>query len=350
VRLPILIAAGLLGRVQGVPERAWPAAPLEFREPFTLVTSIRELGDGRVLVVDRQDRIVRLVDLARGTATQVGRQGGGPGEYQSPSRLLPLGGDTTLLVDPRLQRTIVIGPGGVAGDVFLDAGVLLSLPSSARMPQAVDALGRLYFTGSMMSDRGAIPAPPDSASILRFDRRVGTVDTLARIKLARPNILVDREGTKIKSVNIRKVRFAPHDDWAVASDGRLVIVRTDQYRIDYRAGNGPLIPGPRIAYRPIPVVDADREGAIVPLPKFKPPFDGPSIWLAPDGRVWVLRTTAAADSTARYDVFDEAGRVVARVALPPRTRVVGFGRTAIYVVRRDQDDLEYLGRLALPRL
>jgi len=47
-------------------------------------------------------------------------------------------------------------------------------------------------------------------------------------------------------------------------------------------------------------------------------------------------------------VFDPTGHQLERVALKPRTRVVGFGKTTMYVVRRDEDDLEYLGRLALP--
>ena len=185
--------------------------------------------------------------------------------------------------------------------------------------------------------------------MLRFDRRTGRVDTLARVKLAKPNILIAREGTKITSVNIRKVPFTPHDDWAVFPDGRLVIVRTDAYRLDQRAATGgALIRGPRITYAPVAVVDADRIGVIDPLPKYKPPFEGPSTSVAPDGRVWVRRTTAATDSTARYDIFDSSGRVLSRVALPPRTRLAGFGKATIYLVRRDEDDLEYLGRGPLP--
>jgi hypothetical protein len=174
------------------------------------------------------------------------------------------------------------------------------------------------------------------------------VDTLARLKQARTNILIDREGAKIKSVNIRKVPFTPHDDWAVFPDGRVIIVRTDPFRVDQRGVRGDVLHGPRISYQPIAVVDADRGLAIDPLPKFKPPFDGPSTLIAPGGRVWVRRTTAASDSISRYDLFDPTGHLLERVALMPRTRVVGFGKTAIYVVRRDEDDLEYLGRRALP--
>lgn len=350
MRVSLIVAVAVLGGVQSVPERTLPAATLEFREAFTGIGSVRELSDGRVLVLDREDKMVNLVDLARSSSTPVGRQGGGPGEYKSPSRLIPLRGDTTVLVDPGLQRSIVISPSGVAGDVLLNAGEMVSAPGGARVPQAADALGRLYFTASGFAPGADLSTLPDSVLLLRLDRRTGRVDTLARLKQARPNILIDREGSRIKSVNIRKVPFMPHDDWAVFPDGRVILVRTDPFRIDQRAAGGALTRGPRIAYLPIPVVEADRGAAIDPLPKFKPPFDGPSTFLAPDGRVWVRRTTAAADSTARYDVFDASGRVSSRVSLPPRTRIAGFGKASIYVVRRDEDDLEYLGRLGLPPL
>ena len=179
MRLSLVVAAASLAVSQAVPERSLPAATLEFKEGFTGIGAIRELGDGRVLVLDRQDKMVRLVDLTRGTAAPVGRQGGGPGEYRSPSRLIPLGGDSTLLVDPGLQRSIVIGPGGAAGEVLLNSNDMVSAPAGARAPQAVDALGRLYFTGSGLAignrytDPSRLPPPFQARSPDRAGRYPG---------------------------------------------------------------------------------------------------------------------------------------------------------------------------------
>ena len=48
-----------------------------------------------------------------------------------------------------------------------------------------------------------------------------------------------------------------------------------------------------------------------------------------------------------YDVFGPAATIIARVALPPKTRLIGFGNGTVYLVRRDADDLEYLQRYRL---
>lgn len=59
------------------------------------------------------------------------------------------------------------------------------------------------------------------------------------------------------------------------------------------------------------------------------------------------RTTTPGEPPT-YDVIDGMGRLVEQVKLAMRARVAGFGAGAVYVVRRDSDDLEYLERLLSP--
>jgi hypothetical protein len=63
--------------------------------------------------------------------------------------------------------------------------------------------------------------------------------------------------------------------------------------------------------------------------------------------LWVQRAHAA-DAPPSCDVIDTTGRIVSRVVLPRHTRVVGFGVNSVYLVRIDDDDLEYLQRFRLP--
>jgi hypothetical protein len=73
---------------------------------------------------------------------------------------------------------------------------------------------------------------------------------------------------------------------------------------------------------------------------------GDAVQITPEGEVWVERTRKASDRTPRYDVFDRTGRLTGQVRLRPRSRVVGFGKGTVYVVRSDEDDLQYLERFA----
>jgi hypothetical protein len=66
--------------------------------------------------------------------------------------------------------------------------------------------------------------------------------------------------------------------------------------------------------------------------------------MTPEGQVWVQRVKPASDKTPSYDVFDGAGNLVGSVTLRPKSRVAGFGKGTVYVVRSDEDDLQYLER------
>ena len=98
--IALTAAALALGSVAPLAAQAQAARQLtkpdaEFPEPFTQVTGLRELKDGRLVVIDSRDKIVELVDFKAGNATKVGREGSGPGEYAFPMRLVPLGGDSS---------------------------------------------------------------------------------------------------------------------------------------------------------------------------------------------------------------------------------------------------------------
>ena len=66
VFFPTLAASQQPLRLQK-PEATYP-------EPFTFIASIREVPDGRVLVLDRRDRIVLLIDFRSGKAVGVGEK------------------------------------------------------------------------------------------------------------------------------------------------------------------------------------------------------------------------------------------------------------------------------------
>ncbi|MGQ0643339.1 MAG: hypothetical protein ACT4P6_21545, partial [Gemmatimonadaceae bacterium] len=107
-----LAASASSAMTQSVPTRQLGKADAEFADPFTQIAAIRELKNGRVLVVDPRDKVVQLVDMAGGSATKVGREGQGPGEYSLPMTLVALPGDSSGIFDPLNQRYLLIDPSG----------------------------------------------------------------------------------------------------------------------------------------------------------------------------------------------------------------------------------------------
>jgi hypothetical protein len=386
--------AGAVSAAAQAPLRTLAKPDAEYAEPFTQINGIRELRDGRVIVSDVREKTVQVVDLKANSAEKIGREGSGPGEYALPSRLLALPGDTSVVYDPLNRRFLIIGPNGKAGafasyesDEPAGRGPRITLGA-----RYTDARGRLYSQGPNFSiGPNGEPSSADTAPIIRFDRATKKTDTLAWVLTPLTQIRSSQGGSQGgTNVSIRAGGgnpFAAADDWAVMPDGRLAVVRTKDYHVDWYAPNGQKTSGPAVAYEKLKVTEDDkkafrerrasgvgtaivvtqqqgpggatRSAGVAPpssmqipeptdWPDVKPAFTANAAAAAPNGQLWVLRTRAAKDKIPTYDVFDATGRVVSRVALPADTRLVGFGNGTVYLARSDEDDLQYLQRYRMP--
>jgi hypothetical protein len=363
----------------------------ETSESFTRIAAIRELPDRKVLVADPQDKVVQLVDFASGTTSKVGREGSGPGEYALPMTLLGLPDGSTLVQDLLNRRFLIVtADGKPAGFLELPRpptsgaanGPGPGLILGGLQMRGSDAKGWLYFEGSPLFAQGAPPA--DSVPLLRWDRVHPTFDILGYLKLPTGGMQASGGGGRFEvRMGAQKV-FTPAEAWAVAGDGRIARVQPNPYRVLWLDAARKLSAGPVQPYTPIRVTEADKElvrearkrnrgitvafgpggrnvapppgAGQVPEPEFAetmPPFEGgpgrgASVLATPEGELWVLRTRPASDKTPTYDVFDRTGGLVKKVTLNPNSRVVGFGKGTVYVVRTDEDDLQYLQRYARP--
>jgi hypothetical protein len=389
------VAAPRVAQAQGA-TRALTKPEVEFPEPFSGVIAVRELRDGRVLVADTKDKIVQLVDLKGKRATKVGREGSGPGEYGLPMQLVALPNDTSIVFDPLNSRYLTILPDGKPGATFrLEDGA--PPPPAARAeggpmlrggiqtvtaPRAVDAQGRLYFEGSPLVFGPNGPAAADSAAIMRYDRKSHRYDTLAFVQLPKDAAQVTSSNAGgQQNVQVRiggRSPFQARDAWTVMANGSVVIARVKEYRVDVVAPTRQVTRGAAVPYTPVKVGDAEKteyrdsqksstamgitrsveNGKVTtgaaPMappeepkawPAVKPPFTQNGIFATPTGEIWVARSRAAKDEIPRYDVFSAAGRLTGQVVLPKKTRVIGFGAGgAVYTLRTDEDDLQYLQR------
>ena len=366
----------------------------ETSESFTQITAIRELPSGKLLVADSRDKVVQLVDLATGATVKVGREGNGPGEYALPIALIGLPDGSTLVHDMLNRRFLIVSPDGKPG-AFLElprpttpagAGGPIML-GGIQQVRGYDDRGRLYFSGSPFSPTGG---SLDSVALLRWDRVKPTFDTVGYLKLPPNSASRSQSGGNVMIRMGNNVRFTPAEAWAVAGDGSIARVFPSPYRVAWMSGRSAPVLGPVVPYTPLKVTEADKQafleqmrrnpgtrimiggppgggggggggggsppGGEPPPPEFaetKPPFEAGigmlgTVQATPDGEVWVLRTRPATDKVPSYDVFDKTGTLVKKVTLNPNSRVVGFGKGTVYVVRSDEDDLQYVQRFKKP--
>ena len=325
---------------------------VEIDEPFTNIGSVRELSDGRLVVVDAGNQSVHVVDFKTKSVEQIGGNGSGPGEYRSPVALLPSSGDTTLLADPGNARLLAIAPNAKDVRAVTDMWPFAGGRPGTRLARGADARGRGYFQGraTAMRPEASGSVATDSAALVRSARGSAGEDTLGYISLSPRKINMSSKDGKIQSVSILIPPFPSQDGWVVFPDGAVALVRANDYRVDWVLPDGKRVAGRPIPFTPVRVTEADKKGRKDPQPDWpdvKPPFAYANVLAGTDGNVWIPRYGSAEDKRSHFDVVDRRGAVIARVDVPNRGRIVGFGPKSIYVVRLDGDDLQYLQRFPL---
>jgi hypothetical protein len=346
-----------------------------FPEGFTSLTAVRELPDSRVLVLESCEEVIHLLDFTTRRASRVGRSGAGPGEYRAASGLWPLPGDSSVTQDYRNSRFLVIDPRGIPGRFFpgLPTLNLRSGRYAIGYPFTVsgaDGRGGLYSRqiGTRITQDGYVRV--DSVPLERWSPSTGRRDTAAFLRNLNPGPYRSVPDPPFQTVVVH----------TVADDGRVAVVYPDTYHVELTDAAGHRIRGRPIPWTPIPVNSALKDqwrggwetgcplgtrviempGEPRPLilrsqppreprdwPSHLPPFLRGAARFAPDGTLWVRRTTPAREP-ARYDLIDRGGNLVRQVILPPATHLLGFGKAAMYLVRMDGDGLQYVERYVFP--
>jgi hypothetical protein len=341
-----------------------------FPEPFSAILGVRELSTGQVLISDRIEMMIARLDFQSGTYEQLGRQGGGPGEFQMPGALHALPGDSTLMADIMNRRFNVILPDGRLSNETIPLRHPAGYPI---FPRGIDHAGRIYFDlAGMMMPGLQESAAQGIAPILRWDRARDAVDTVGYVHFPP----MEPAGPGEARISIGGGAYQPQDDWAVTPSGMVCIVRYTDYHVEWIAGDGEATRGPAVLHQPVKITTADKEawadamtsrGIMVQVengrrrtmrpprpnvdnmewPEYMPPTVARTARIAPDGTLWVERSAPSNTDERTYDVFDARGSLVQHVSLPSDRRVVAFGDGVVYVIRTDQDDLQWLERYRL---
>jgi hypothetical protein len=334
-----------------------------FPDPFSAIAGVYELRDGRVLVADSREKSLNLYGASLATSTAVARVGDGPGEFRTPGRLFAWAGDSVAMYDASVTRVMIIAPSGIAVRSYqLDQTLSYAAAKASRGDiRFLDPVGRAFAQSTAIPIAAPGTVAPDSGPVLRYDPAGQRVDTVAMVKLSN---LAQRQSADGFALNIGALAnpFRTYDAWIGFADGRVAVVRSKPYSVEWIAPNGNRVTGPPVAVTPVPVTARDRDrihregvsvgGRALPvpldllndLPSTKPAFDARAIVADPAGAVWVQRFGRADDTTVMYDVFDERGRLVTRVRVPADDRIVHISERYVYVARTDADGLHWLRR------
>lgn len=285
---------------------------------------------GRVWVLERQAKELRVFDGRGAHVRTIGRQGGGPGEFEDPIGLAWAGDGHLWVADPANARFSVFDTAGryVASHPRRVAGY--SMPWRG----GFDGEGRLYEVAVVGSGGGFRPA------VLRFDAALQPADTLLLPRVEPQQFELRSPGGGMMAVG---VPFSPDVSVAVDPRGFVWTGITDRWRLHQQSLAGDTVRVVERTAERVPVTSADRQKALEGLegfigqggridqgriPGHKPAFS--DVMVAPDGHLWVRPSLPAGEQGTAFDVFDPQGRYLGRVALPG-----GMSRFPPAVVRGD---------------
>jgi len=363
----------LVAPLDAQPPRRLPlgAATGTLPEEFTTITSVRELRDGRVLVTDGREQRLVVADFRTGRVEQVGRKGGGPGEYGMVGMMRPLAGDSSIMADLMGRRWLLFDGAQIVGQHSPDHPAVLA--AQGFMADS-DALG--YVLSRRAPERGdgvTITDARDSSVLVLIARRTGKADTVARVRNAERRLETARnaEGRVTRSSITMAGPLRTEEQAVLFADGWLAIARLDPFRVDWRAPDGTWTRGAPLSV-PLIRVDARERAAFLErnaraytqpaipglppsqppsasdFPAAVPPFPIGAVSQGPAGRLLIRRHRSADVGPSHYLVIDRRGALLGELVLPANETIVGAGERTVYVVAKDDDDIQTLRRHAWP--
>lgn len=368
----LLIAQARIGQAQAphAPTIRLAAATAQADHEFRRISSIRELSNGAVIVLDppNPDPIV-LVDFGRGTVRPIGRRGQGPGEFQGPVSLAPVGGDSTIITDGVLLRWTILSSDATTSVVPRDK---VAVSAVGAVLSGGDRQGRVLGNrGFRIDGRIAMsPANADSVALVVGHLAANGVDTVARIRGAGARmqpIRLTGPGTERYPQYLITNPLLVADQAVLFPDGWIGIARVAPYRVDWVDPQGKWVLGRPIAVSARSVTEGDRRAGmsrafrgadsrstptsvIAEWPAQVPPFLEDALLTSPTGDLVIRLTPSPGETAARYHVIDRRGTLVGLLELSGADRLVGLGDRGAYVAAEDADGAFRLRRHPLPSL
>jgi hypothetical protein len=331
------------------------------------VSGAVRLPDGRIAVANRGSGEIRIYDVEGQFLVSHGQKGEGPGEFQAPSLVGVVGGDTLVVIDSRLRRVSLLdAEAGFSGSARIEDDVGGALyPQGIFFDRTVLVGGGFYWSsdsGDELTD--GYTRPPTSYQSLHLDGTLG--HDFGEFPGSEFFMEIRRSGGRV-AMSARLIPFGRFPMVAVAP-GSMYFGSGDSWEVKGYAPDGSLERLIRWDRPAVPVtassLDAhirEQEGEAegneareireriseMPVPETMPAFGG--LHVDELGYLWVERFRSPEDHVPTFDIFQGEGTLVARAILPVEAEVLQIREDEILTLYRDDLGVEYLRLYSLRR-
>jgi hypothetical protein len=326
------------------------------------VTGALKLDDGAIVIANSGTGELRYFDADGVYLRSSGRQGSGPGEFQSISTIGTLVDGSLVAYDGRQKRISIFAPDGVfvsssrietsdhpgfhTAAAFLDDNTLL-----------VSAEGLL--TRGELASR----VRRDTTYYIRCETTGAVLDTIAALPGREMYIMMEGE-----HVDMAQLAFGREPHFAAYLAGAY-FGNSDAFEIRYLDSDGELARIIRMRTPTREVSDDDIELFLsrqlgdmpegpdrqfmenfysgMPFPETMPAHG--NLIVDSDGNLWVEEYHWPLDEPARWKIFDSAGALLGVVETPPGLEIYQIGSDFVLGRWRDAMDIEHIQMFGLTR-